>query len=217
MSDMSVSSVSASSIYTGTNAVESKKTEKDAAGSAAAVETGAVYEKTADTSDKKPATYSINKMSAEDRASLVEQLKQEQANRESQLIEIVHKMMTGQATAFAKSDESMWKFLASGEFTVDEAAKAQAQEDISEDGYWGIKQTSQRLFDFASALAGDDEEKMKEMQAAMEKGFKQATGTWGRELPEISKNTFDAANKLFDDYYASKKAPENVIAEDGVQ
>ncbi|MCI7557656.1 MAG: hypothetical protein MSS86_03365, partial [Lachnospiraceae bacterium] len=71
-------------------------------------------------------------------------------------------------------------------------------------GYWGVKQTSQRLFDFASALAGDDVEKMKEMQAAMEKGFKKATKAWGGDLPEICKQTLSAANKLFDDYYASK-------------
>ena len=31
---------------------------------------------------------------------------------------------------------------------------------FSEDGYWGVKQTSSRIFDFAMALAGDDEEKM---------------------------------------------------------
>lgn len=46
---------------------------------------------------------------------------------------------------------------------------------------------------------------MKEMQAAVEKGCKQATGAWGRELPSICKDTFDATNKLFDDYYASKE------------
>ena len=67
-----------------------------------------------------------------------------------------------------------------------------------------MKQTSQRLFDFASALAGDDPEKMKEMQKAMEKGFAEATGAWGDELPEICKDTLGAANKLFEDYYASK-------------
>ena len=49
---------------------------------------------------------------------------------------------------------------------------------------------------------------MKEMQAAMEKGFKQATKTWGRELPEISRNTLNAANKLFEDYFASKQSAE---------
>ena len=113
-------------------------------------------------------------------------------------------MMSGQAKTYGQATD-MWKFLASGDYTVDAATKAQAQKDISADGYWGVKQTSQRLFDFACALAGDDVEKMKEMQAAVEKGFKQATVAWGRELPSNSKDTFDATNKLFDDYYASKE------------
>ena len=39
----------------------------------------------------------------------------------------------------------------------------------------------------------------------MMKGFEQATAAWGRELPEISHQTIDAANKLFEDYYASKQ------------
>lgn len=42
------------------------------------------------------------------------------------------------------------------------------------------------------------------MQSAMMKGYKQAQGAWGTELPSISQETVDAANKLFDDYYASK-------------
>ena len=123
------------------------------------------------------------------------------------MVDLVKDMMSKQATSFGKAqdDDSMWKFLASGNFTVDAATKAQAQKDISEDGYWGVKQTSQRLFDFASALAGDDVDKMKEMQKAMEKGYKLATGAWGREIPSISKDTIDAANKMFEDYYASKE------------
>ena len=114
--------------------------------------------------------------------------------------------MGKQAKTFsvANDENAMWKFLASGDYTVDAATKEQAQKDISEDGYWGVKQTSQRLFDFASALAGDDVNKMKQMQSAMMKGYKQAQGAWGTELPSISQETVDAANKLFDDYYASK-------------
>lgn len=167
-------------------------------------EADAVYEKTEKQS--KPATYSINKMSAKERAALVQQLKEDQASREKNFINLVQDMMRGQAksNAMATGNDSIWKFLASGDFTVDPATKAQAQADIAEDGYWGVKQTSQRLFDFASALAGDDVEKMKKMQAAMEKGFRQATAAWGKSLPDISQKTMDAANKLFDDYYASK-------------
>lgn len=160
---------------------------------------GAVYEKS---EEKTGATYSINKMSKEDRAALVKQLKADQKERENQLVSIVEKMMGQQAQTNGIATD-MWKFLAKGNYTVDAATKAQAQEDISEDGYWGVKQTSQRLFDFASALAGDDVEKMKDMQKAMEKGYKQAEKTWGGELPDISKKTLEAANKLFEDYYAA--------------
>lgn len=166
---------------------------------------GVVYEKSEGTGKK--ATYSINKMSAEERAELVKQLKAEDESRQQNLINIVKQMLSQQATTFGQANgesEDIWKFLASGDYTVDAETKAQAQADISEDGYYGVKQTSQRLFDFASALAGDDVEKMKEMQKAMEKGFKLATKAWGKELPEICQNTLDAANKMFEDYYASK-------------
>ena len=150
--------------------------------------------------------YNINKMSKADRTAIVNQLKADAEERKNQMLNLVQKTLSGQVGSFGKaSGDDFWRTLASGKFTVDAATKAQAQRDISEDGYWGVRQTSQRLFDFASALAGDDVDKMKEMQAAMEKGFKQATKTWGRELPEISRNTLNAANKLFEDYYASKQ------------
>lgn len=163
------------------------------------------FEKSQDT---KKATYTINKMSAEERKALVSQLKTDQENRQKNLISIVQKMMKEQAVSYGiannEEEDSIWKFLSDGNFTVDEETRLQAQEDISEDGYYGVKQTSQRLFDFASALAGDDVDKMKEMQAAMEKGFKEATKSWGKDLPQISQDTLDAANKLFEDYYATK-------------
>ena len=43
------------------------------------------------------------------------------------------------------------------------------------------------------------------MKSAFEKGFKLAEKKWGGELPEISQKTYDAVNKKFDDYFASKK------------
>ena len=169
----------------------------------------AIYEKS-EKSDLQP-TYSINKMSKEERANMVSQLKADQEYRQNQLVGIVSQMMTGQANTLAKTDD-IWKFLASGNFTVTPEVKAQAQKDIAEDGYWGVTQTSQRLFDFASALAGDDESMMKKMESAMEKGFRQAMGAWGKELPQISQDTMDASRKLFSDYYASKSKETDVAA-----
>lgn len=198
MSDINVNNVAANyGVYNTVSSVKAEDVVKKS-DTASAEEAGVVYEKGA-TSEQK-ATYSINKMSAEDRAALVQQLKQDQLDRQNQLAQLVQKMFSDQAGVSKLSE------LFSPENLKDVSAEdiAQAKKDIEEDGYWGIKQTSQRLFDFASALAGDDPEKMKEMQAAMEKGFKEATGAWGDELPEICQETFAAANKMFDEYYASK-------------
>ena len=207
MSEFSVNVAnSVNNTYTDYKADKAKKTDsaksssdsKAASESKAAKESGVVYEKGA--AEPKKATYTINKMSAEDRAALVEQLKQDEIARRNQLTDLVSQMFTKQGNASNLSE----LFAPDKLKNVSAADIKQAKEDVSEDGYWGIKQTSQRLFDFASALAGDDVEKMKEMQAAMEKGFKAATKAWGKDLPEICGNTLGAANKLFEDYYASK-------------
>ena len=197
MSNMNVGNVSGNqAVYTGQ---ETKEPVKNDAKVDEKVEQSAVYEKSKE--PEKKATYSINKMSAEDRAALVQQLKQAELERRNQMCSLVQKMFNGQAGVKKLAD------LFSPENLKNVSAEdiAKAKEDVSEDGYWGVKQTSQRLFDFASALAGDDPEKMKEMQKAMEKGFKQATHAWGKDLPGICGDTLSAANKLFDDYYASKK------------
>ena len=207
------SSAYTSAAANNTNAVATSA--KDTENTAASVQEAVSYEKAA-VSEKK-ATYSINQMSKEDRATLVRQLKTDQANRQQSLLDIVNKTLGQQAEKFTIAsltgdDDSIWKKFANGEFKVDEATRKQAQEDISEDGYWGVKQTSQRIFDFASALAGDDVDKMKEMQAAVEKGYKQATKAWGKDLPSISIDTLSATNKLFEEYYKSKEQANGVVA-----
>lgn len=198
MSVGAVNSNTAAQAYTSDYAAKTNAAEKPE--KSGATEAGAVYE-TSENGTKK-ATYSVNKMSAEDRKALVSQLKSDAEARKSQLVSLVEKMMSQQVNAYGQAND-IWKFLASGKFTVDPATKAQAQADIAEDGYFGVDQTSSRIFDFASALAGNDVDKMKEMQEAFEKGFKQAEKTWGGKLPDISYQTQAAVNKKFEEYYAA--------------
>ncbi len=213
---MSVANIaSQTQVYDSYNAQNAAKTsdivkkedaakKSEVAKNADAKNDGVVYDKSNETSDSsKKATYSVNKMSADDRAALVKQLKADQESRQQQLTSLVQQMMTKQATTYTNAND-MWKFLAKGDFTVDAQTKLQAQKDIAEDGYYGVQQTADRLFDFASALAGDDVDKMKKMQTAMQKGFDQATKAWGQKLPDISQKTMDAANKKFEEYYKSK-------------
>lgn len=90
------------------------------------------------------------------------------------------------------------------------AAKAQAQADIADDGYWGVNQTSDRILDFAKALTGGDPDQIEKMREAFEKGFKQATGTWGKELPSISSRTYDAVMEKFDKWAEEAKKTTEV-------
>ena len=161
---------------------------------------GVIYEKSSDSTKK--ATYEINKKSSIDRSAIVEQMRKESDAQRQSLINMVREMLGTQGKK-AKEAEGFSAFGG----TVTEEARRKAAADISEDGFWGVKQTSQRLFDFASALAGDDVEKMKKMQAAMNKGISQAAAKLGG-LPSISQQTQEAANNLFSEYYKSKGVEE---------
>ena len=161
-------------------------------------DTAVVYEKSSTAEATKSAT--ANKNAGIDREALIAQMKADTEARMNQLTSIVQQMMTGQGKAFslATGNDDIWKFLASGEYTVTEAAKLQAQEDISEDGYWGVEQTSDRIIDFAKALAGGDASKADELLDAFKKGYEEATGAWGKDLPDISKETYKAVEEKFE-------------------
>ena len=176
------------------NSVEEKKKDDEVK---VKQEAAAVYEK----SDDKASSISSKEA---DRTKIIQQLKADDAIRQQQLLDIVHKMMGKQAKSYGiansdNPDDSIWSFLAKGDFTVDAATKAQAQADIAEDGYWGVKQTSDRILDFAKALAGDDPDKLEKMRDAFQKGFAQAEKTWGGKLPDISQQTYGAVMKGFDE------------------
>lgn len=186
---------------TGTYSGNSKKTSsKEAEKSTGYSDVAATYEHSSKSTDS---TTTVNKKASN--ASVVAQLKADQETRMAQMQSLVTKMFSKQGITIGTADD-MWKALAGGNFTADADTIAQAKEDISENGYWGVKQTSERIFSFAQALAGDDEEKMTKMKEAFEKGFKEATKTWGKELPGISQDTRDAVLKKFDDYFAGKNS-----------
>ena len=148
----------------------------------------------------------VTKMTDAERADLVNSLKADLDNQMSRFTNMMVQNFQKQGITFGQAQgNDFWRMMASGNYTVDAKTKAEAQEAISEDGFWGVKQTSQRIFDFAKAVAGDDVEKMKKMRAAVEKGFEQAGAAWGGDLPSICGDTHEAVNKLFDDYYAGNR------------
>lgn len=202
MSIGAINDVSAAAVASAnTTAATTKTTEKAAEKTdtrSSAESAGVVYERSSST---------VNTDYVKKNSALIQQLKADSDARISQMRGIVEQMMKKQGTAIGNAD-SMWRFLADGNFTVSADVKAQAQADIADDGYWGVEQTSDRIVDFAKALSGGDPEKADEMLEAFKKGFEAATKSWGKELPDISKRTYDAVLEKFDAWKNGGKTTE---------
>ena len=144
-------------------------------------DTGVVYEPSTSAKD------SSTKVT--DYSSIVASMKKELSSKNEQLQNLVNNMLSNQAKKYI-SISDMFK-----DIQVDEQTKIQAQKDISDDGYWGVEQTSDRLVSMAKALSGGDSSKADAMISAIEKGFDEATKAWGDKLPDICQKTIDAAKQ----------------------
>ncbi len=131
--------------------------------------------------------------------TVINKLKAEAEQRTAQLRSLVEKMLVKQGKKFTSLADTFDQ-IKKGLIQVDPEVSAQAQKDISEDGYWGVEQTSERLFSFAKALAGNDPAYADKMLEAMKKGFEQATKSWGGELPDICQRTIDAATEKINNW-----------------
>lgn len=170
-------------------AANTKDTEKSETAAKADNDTAVIYEKHASGSTSKSTSH----------AAVIAQLKADSEARTAQLQSLVEKMLAKQGQTLATADD-MWSFLAKGNLTADPETIAQAQKDVAEDGYWGAEQTSDRILSFAKALAGDDPQKADELLEAFKKGYKQATKTWGSELPSLCSDTYDLVEKKFSEW-----------------
>ena len=142
-----------------------------------------VYEKS--TTTKKDSANQIY-----NRDNIIAKLKKDQESRMTSMQNLVQKLLNKQGSVFdlANGTNLAATFREAAANADPDTIKA-AQEAISDDGYWGIKQTSDRMVSMAIALTGGDTDKADEMISAIEKGFKQATKSWGEDLPDICQKT----------------------------
>lgn len=207
VSNSTYTSATAASASTAAASTQSTKTTTTTASD----DTAAVYEKSDSSTSSTSST-------VKDNSAIVAQLKADQENRLSSLKSLVEKLITKQGQTFAwanssnddlMNDSSFWNAIRTGNFDADADTIAQAQEDISEDGYWGVNQTSDRLLDFAKALTGGDSSKIEEMREAIQKGFDAAKKLWGGELPDISQKTYDATMEKLDQWAKEANGTES--------
>ncbi len=145
-------------------------------------------------------------------AEQVQALKDDMASQEQTMLNIMIQAMT-------ESNDKLQSWLDEGigilnfggvqidaaRFALPEVATnpEDAAKAIAPGGEWSVDAVSTRIFDLASAIAGNDPEKLSQMRAAVEEGFKQAGMTWNKvtgqdSMPEISKQTYNEIMSRFD-------------------
>lgn len=74
---------------------------------------------------------------------------------------------------------------------------------VSEDGFFGVSQTSNRLADFVLSGGGDNIDRLKAGREGIIRGFNEAEKIWGQKLPDISYETLDKALAKIDEKITS--------------
>eukprot|EP00767_Chilomastix_cuspidata_P004285 gnl/Chilomastix_cuspidata/4415.p2 GENE.gnl/Chilomastix_cuspidata/4415~~gnl/Chilomastix_cuspidata/4415.p2 ORF type:complete len:211 (+),score=32.42 gnl/Chilomastix_cuspidata/4415:91-633(+) len=102
---------------------------------------------------------------------------------------------------------------------ITELSSDEAKELVSDEGFFGIEETSQRVGSFAISLAGNDLEALKEVRKGIVQGFEEAEKMWGGTLPDISyktqEKTLDIIDKKIEELLStdSEKELENTLNE----
>jgi hypothetical protein len=86
-----------------------------------------------------------------------------------------------------------------------ELTQDEAKDLVSENGFFGVTQTSDRVANFVFSFAGDDLELLQKGREGIIQGFEEAKKMFGGELPEISYKTQERTLALLDEKINSLK------------
>ena len=81
---------------------------------------------------------------------------------------------------------------------IEALSQNEAKELVSENGFFGVQQTAQRIPGFVINGAGDNLEKLQEGRKGVLQGFEAAEATWGQKLFDISYDTLAKALETID-------------------
>ena len=178
---------------------DTDKKNKETVDSTMAESAAAEYEKSDAAEKKQNVKYD---------AATIEKMKAEAEMKTAQLRSLVEKMLLKQGQKFTTLADA-FDMIKEGTIEVDDETAAEAAKEVADDGYWGVEQTSERMFSFAKALAGNDPTKADSMLDALQKGYDEAAKQWGGELPEICQKTLEVTKKKLTDWRDGVTAEEN--------
>ncbi|MCR5452123.1 MAG: hypothetical protein K6F00_05785 [Lachnospiraceae bacterium] len=166
-----------------------------------AVDEGVVASVVEETEEEVEDTTDVAAMTEEKRAELVKQLQNEAQARAQQIVDMVRETLGMQIDHTKSIGELLGEAVEEAKAQGVDGTEATAQSD--EDDYWGVEQTAQRIVDFAKTLAGGNTEYASELLEAFKEGYSQAEESFGGELPQVSKDTYDRVIELFDEWTGS--------------
>ena len=178
---------------------DTEKKNKETIDNTVAESAAAAYEKSDAAEKKQPVKYD---------AATIEKMKAEAELKTAQLRSLVEKMLLKQGQKLTTLADA-FDMIKEGTIEVDDETAAEAAKEVADDGYWGVEQTSERMFSFAKALAGNDPTKADSMLEALQKGYDEAAKQWGGELPEICQKTLEVTKKKLTDWRDGVTAEEN--------
>jgi len=81
---------------------------------------------------------------------------------------------------------------------ISELSVDEANDLISDDGYFGVGKTSQRIIDFVINGAGNNIDRLRAGREGVLRGFREAEKAWGGKLPDISYETIAKSLETID-------------------
>ncbi|MAD42591.1 MAG: hypothetical protein CL623_09395 [Arcobacter sp.] len=81
---------------------------------------------------------------------------------------------------------------------LSELTQGEAQDLVSEGGFFGIDETSARVTSFVLNMTGDNLEALQQSREGLVEGFEQAQKLFGGELPDISVKTQEKSLEVID-------------------
>ncbi|MCK4975075.1 MAG: hypothetical protein KAR81_07460, partial [Sulfurimonas sp.] len=121
------------------------------------------------------------KLSKDEVAEIKAELKQN-----SQMVSFnsasIQGQINGKADKFTQDYQDFQTFLSDIGYSgkpIAELSQEEATELVSEDGFFGVTQTSERIANFVINGAGGDESMMRAGREGMIQGFKEAEAMWG--------------------------------------
>ena len=151
--------------------------------------------------------YQANRTEHSNKSKELEEIKE--VHKESKTAQFAQIMSEVQSFVSEKAEDSSFEvdyqkfkdFLAEAGYKGEPIAtlsKEEAAALVSEDGFFGVKQTSERIAQFVISSSGGDEELLREGRKGILQGLKDAEQMWGGKLPDIAYVTMDKAVSMVD-------------------